>query len=106
MFTDFYYNPYLVAQIWWLSILTLFDFEITYRTWKSNQAANALSHHAKSNNDNSSETVNEEYEAILSTIDNLKNSIKGINMPTEVKQEIHIRAYTTSKRQLLAKNGS
>ena len=31
------------AQIRWLSDLMLFDFEIKYRVWKSNQAADALS---------------------------------------------------------------
>ena len=31
------------SQIWWLSDLALFDFDIKYRVGKSNQAANALS---------------------------------------------------------------
>ena len=37
-----------VAQIRWLSELALFDFDIKYRTGKSNQAADALSHCPKS----------------------------------------------------------
>ena len=33
------------SQIWWLSVLALFDFTIHYQTGRSNKAVNALSRH-------------------------------------------------------------
>ena len=44
-----------VARIRWLSKLVPFDFDIKYRTDKSNQAADALRHHPKSSTDISSD---------------------------------------------------
>ena len=49
------------AQIRWLSKLVLFDFDIKYRTGKSNEAVDALSHHPyvpeEMDNDINSESV-------------------------------------------------
>ena len=51
-------------HIQWLCELTFFDFDIKYRTGKSNQAADTLSHHPKTDNDISSDNDSEEYETI------------------------------------------
>ena len=51
-----------VAQIRWLSELVFFDFDIKYRTGRSNQAVDAFSCHLKSNEDSSSNVKGEEYE--------------------------------------------
>ena len=75
-----------VAQIRWLSELALFDFDIKYRTGKSNQAADALSCLPKSSVDKSSDRGSEEeYETISYEVisDDL---IDGIKMPTELKK--------------------
>ena len=50
-----------MGQIWWLSELAIFDFNMKYRTDKSDQAADALSHNPKPINDDPSDTENEEY---------------------------------------------
>ena len=53
-----------LAQIWWLSQLALFNFDIKYRTGKSNQAADTLSQHPKTNSDNFIDNEKDEYETI------------------------------------------
>ena len=45
-----------VAQIRWLRELTLYDFDILYRTGKSNLVADALSHHPKVEEETEKET--------------------------------------------------
>ena len=81
------------AQIRWLSELVLFDFDIKYRTGKSNQAADALSSHPKSSLDISSDRGSEdseEYETISCEVvsDDLTELIDGIKIPIELKKEI------------------
>ena len=78
-----------VAQIRWLSELALFDFNIKYRTGKSNQAADALSHCPKSSLDMSSDRGGEEeYETISYEVisDDLTELIDGIKIPIELKK--------------------
>ena len=80
-----------MAQIRWLSKLVLFDFDIKYRTDKSNQAADALSCCPKSSIDISNDRESkEEYETILYEIvsDDLSDVIDGIKIPIELKNEI------------------
>ena len=68
-----------VAQIRWLSELALFDFDIKYRSDKSNQAADALSHHPKTVDENFSNSESDGYETILYAVicDDLRKVIKG-----------------------------
>ena len=68
-----------VAQIRWLSELALFDFDIKYRSGKSNQAADTLSHHPKTDNENFSDTESDGYKTISYTVicDDLSEVIKG-----------------------------
>ena len=54
----------VVAQIQWLSKLALFDFDIKYRLGKSNQAADALRHCPKTNNENFSDSESDMYGTI------------------------------------------
>ena len=65
----------------WLSKLALYDFDIKYRTGKSNQAADALSHHPKSIDDESSDSDSEKYETITYAVvcDDLYEIIKVRN---------------------------
>ena len=76
-----------MAQIQWFSELALFDFDIKYRCGKSNQAADALSHCPKANNDNSTNSDSEEHETILYAVacDDLCAVIKG------EKSSLHIK---------------
>ena len=52
------------AQIRWLSELALFDFDITYISGKSNQAADALSHHPMTDDEILSDSESDGYETI------------------------------------------
>ena len=54
-----------VAQIRWLSELALFDFDIKYRSGKLNQAAHALSHHPKTEDENFSSSESDGYETYI-----------------------------------------
>ena len=69
----------------------MFDFHIKNRTGLPNQVDNELSHHPKSNDDNSSVAESVEYEAIsyATVCIELNDVIKGLKLPTDVKQEIH-----------------
>ena len=53
------------TQIRWLSKLALFNFNIKYRSGKSNQAAEALSHHPMTDNEILSNSESDEYKTIL-----------------------------------------
>ena len=70
------------AQIRWLRELALFDFDIKYRSGKSNQAADALSHRPMTD-EILSDTESDGYETISYTVmcDDLSEVIKGENCP-------------------------
>ena len=78
------------TQIRWLSKPLLFDFDVKYRTGKSNQAADALNHHPKSIEDSSSDVESKEYKTILYTLVNgdLTNIVNRVTLPIDIKQEI------------------
>ena len=66
------------AQIRWLSKLALFDFDIKYRSGKSNQAADALSHHPATDIEILSNTESDRYKTISYAVmcDDLSDVIK------------------------------
>ena len=72
-----------VAQIRCPSKLALFDFDIKYRSGKPNQAADALSHCPKTENENFSDSEGDGYKTILYAIicNDLSEVIKGENYP-------------------------
>ena len=80
-----------VAQIWWLSDLTLFDFEIMYRAGKTNQAADALSQWPENPNSSYESSDDEEgwetiwYEMVCQILNHHLSSTK---MPYHVKHEV------------------
>ena len=84
-----------VAQIWWLSKLALFDFDIKYRSGKLNQAADTLRHHPKSDNENFSNCESDGYETISYAVvcDDLCEVIKGEKLPLEIKRAVQGRNY-------------
>ena len=71
------------AQIQWLSELALFNFNIKYRSGKSNQAADALSYHAKTEIENFSDCESDGCKTILYAVvcDDLREVINGENYP-------------------------
>ena len=83
-----------MAQIRWLSELALFDFDIKYRTGKSNQAVDALGHCPTSSEDSSRDVESKEYKALSYEIvnDNLTSNVNGVELPTdinEIQRSIH-----------------
>ena len=91
-----------VAQVRWLSELVLFDFDIKYRTGKSNQAADALSHCPQSSLDISNDRGSEEeYETISYEVisNDLTELIDGIKIPIELKKEIQRSIHEEPKRE-------
>ena len=76
------------AQIQWLSELALFDFDIKYTSGKSNQAADALSCHPRSENESFSNCESDRYKTISYTVvcDDLCKVIKGEKLPLEIKK--------------------
>ena len=96
------------APIRWLSGLALFDFDIKYRTGKSNQAADTLSHCPKSSVDKSSDRGGEEeYETILYEVisDDLTELIDGIKMPIELKNKIQKSIHEEPKEKVITYKG-
>ena len=80
------------AQIRWLSKLALFDFDIKYRSGKSNQAADALSHHPVTDNEILSDTESNGCKTISYTVmcDDLSEVIKGEKLPLDLKRAVQI----------------
>ena len=79
-----------VAQIQWLSKPVLFDFDIKYRTGRSNKAADALSHCPNDSEEMDSNPESEEYETILYAIEceELGEILDGEKIPQECKVAI------------------
>ena len=79
-----------VAQIWWLSELALFEFNIKYRTGRSNQPADALSHCLKTDSENFRNSESDTYETISYAVvcDDLSEVIKGEKLPLEIKRAV------------------
>ena len=70
-------SKWVVAQIRWLSKLALFDFDMKYRSGKSNQAADTLSHCPMTDDEILSDTESDVYETISYTA--LCNGLKWSN---------------------------
>ena len=83
-------NKLGAAQIRWLSVLALFNFDIKYRSVKSNQAADALSHHPATDSEILSNSESDRYETILYTMmcNELSEIIKGEKLPLELKRAV------------------
>ena len=79
-----------VAQIRWFSKLALFNFDIIYRSGKSNQAADTLSHHPKTENESFSDSESDGYKTIsyIEICDDLSEVIKGEKLPLEVERAV------------------
>ena len=77
------------AQIRWLSELALFDFDIVYRTGRTNHVADAISQRPKDPNssDESSDSDSDDYETIsYGTVCTLLNQqLKSSKIPHDVK---------------------
>ena len=80
-----------VAQIRWLSELALFDFNIKYRSGKSNQAADTLSHCPTTDSDILSDTESDEYKTVSYAVmcDDLSEVIKGEKLSLDLKRAVH-----------------
>ena len=78
------------AQIRWLSKLALFDFNIKYRSGKSNQAADTLSHCPMTDIEILSDTESDRYETISYAVmcDDLSEVIKGEKLPLDLKRAV------------------
>ena len=77
-------------QIRWFSELSLFNFDIKYRTGKLNQAADTLSCCPKTNSDIFSDNESDEYETILYAVvcDDLCDMIEGEKSPLDIKRTV------------------
>ena len=78
-----------MAQIRWLSKLALFDFDIKYRSGKSNQPADTLSRHPMTD-EILSDTESDGYETISYAVmcDDLSEVIKGEKLPLDLKRAV------------------
>ena len=83
------------AQIRWLSKLALFDFDIKYRSGKSNQAADALSHRPATDIEILSNTESDRYKTISYAVmcDDLSDVIKGEKLPLDLKRAVQAEIY-------------
>ena len=72
-----------VAKIRWLSELALFYFDIKYRSGKSNQAADALSHCPVRDDEILNDSESDGYKTVLYAVicNDLSEVIKGENYP-------------------------
>ena len=96
VYTD--YNPLAyvkksklgVAQIRLLSTVALFDFDIKYRSGKSNQAADALSCHSVTDNEILSNSESYWYKTISYAVmcNDLSEVIKGEKLSLELKRTV------------------
>ena len=79
-----------VNQIRWLSEFALFDFNIKYRSGKSNQAADTLSHHPMTENEILSDSESDGYKTISYAVmcNDLSEIIKGKKLPLELKRAV------------------
>ena len=79
------------AQIRWLSELALFDFDIKYRSGKSNQAADTLSH-CPMTDEIMGDTESDGYETISYAVmcDDLSEVIKGEKLPLDLKRAVQV----------------
>ena len=97
-----------VAQIRWLSKLALFDFDIKYRSDKSNQAADALSRHPMTD-EILSDTESDGYETISYAVmcDDLSEIIKGEKLPLDLKRAVQaeISQQAPDSRKINAHSG-
>ena len=93
-----------MAQIRWLSELAIFSFDIKYRSGKLNQAADALSHHPKTENENFSDSGSDRYETISYTVicNDLSEVIKEEKLPLEIKKQF--RQKLLSKCQIVRRS--
>ena len=84
------------AQICWLSELALYDFDIVYRTGRSNLIADALSHRPEAEGENHnqacSDNDDEEWQAIsYSTIcEELQGIISGVKVEHSLRERIQV----------------
>ena len=84
------------AQIRWLSELTLYDFDIVYRTGRSNLVADTLSHRPEAKGENHNQTCSdnddEEWQAISysAICEELQGIIGGVKLEYSLRERIQV----------------
>ena len=91
-----------VAHIRWLSKHVLCDFDIKYRTGKSNKAVDVLSHHPSDSKEVDSNPDSEEYETISYAVEceELEEKIYGKKIPQECKVAIQDKKNKPAQQEL------